>query len=150
MEQPEDTRPISAKFTAPHDVTIVSEDGGQCAVFEAGQTREIGRRLFSCAITAGLIPETPIEAPPAVPENKTREESVSEGLLEACKILIARGNPGDFTVVGHPRAAPLKKLVNFDFTGREAKEAFDLAMHEVEQDGNDSPEHSESSSSVTE
>jgi len=145
-----DTRPASAKFTSPRDVTIVSEDGGQCAVFEAGQTRKIGRRLFDCAIAAGLIPETPLEAAPIVPENKTREETVSEGLVEACKTLIARGNPGDFTAVGHPRAPALKKLVNFDFTGREAKEAFALAMHEVEQDVDDSPEHSEQSSVVTE
>ncbi len=148
MEQT--TKPISAKFTSPRDVTIVSEDGGQCSVFEAGQTREIGRRLFPAAIAAGLIPETPLEAPPPVVENKTREETVTTGLLDACKTLIMRANPNDFTTVGQPRAAALKKLVNFDFTGVEAKEAFALAMHEVEQDGNDSQEHSESSSSTAE
>jgi len=145
-----DTRPASAKFTSPRDVTIVSEDGGQCSVFEAGQTRQIGRRLFDAAIAAGLIPETPLETTPEVPENKTREETVTVGLLEACKELIVRGNPADFTTVGHPKVAALKNLVDFDFTGREAKEVFALAMHEVEQDGNDSPEHPEPSSGATE
>ena len=149
MEQ-EDTRPLVAAFTSARDVTIVSEDGGQCAVFEAGQTRTLGRRLFTCALAAGLIPEEPLEATPVVPENKTREETVTVGLLEACKELIVRGNPQDFTTVGHPRAGALKKLVDFDFTGVEAKEAFALAMHEVEQDGNDSTEHPEPDSSVTE
>jgi len=141
----------SAKFTSHRNVTIVSAEGAHCAIFKAGQTREIGKRLFSAAIEAGLVPEGPLEyKEPEVVENKTQEEAVAIGLLEACKILIERANKEDFTTVGLPRVPSVKKLVNFDFTARQMKESFALAMHEVEVDGNDSKEHSEPSSEPAE
>ena len=65
------------------------------------------------------------------------------GLIDACKMLITRGNPDDFTIPGYPRAASAKKLVDFDFSTRDLHDAFAEAMHEVEQDGDDSTEHSE-------
>lgn len=147
MELPEDTRPLLASFTSPRNVTIVSEDGSQCVIFEAGESKKISRRLFNVALTSGLVPDESLDAAPVMPENKTRGETVSEGLLGACKTLIARGLDKDFTMVGQPRAASLKKLVNFDFTGREAQSAFELAMHEieVEQNGDNSPKHPEQS-----
>ena len=141
---------VSAKFTAARDVTITSDDGGQRAIFEAGQTREIGKRLFKAALASGLIPETPLQLEPEPPQNKTREEVVTVGLLEACKQLIESAKKEDFTSVGQPRVPSVKKLVDFDFTRKEMLEAFELAMHEVEQDGNDSTEHSESSSEPAE
>ncbi len=143
---------VTARFTSARDVTVVSEDGGQCAVFTAGVTRAIPKRLFTAAITAGLIPEKEIEIPPVVeePANETQEETVAKGLLQACKTLILRGLADDFTTVGQPRVPAVKKLVDFDFTNKDMKEAFALAMHEVEQDGNDSEEHPEPSSGAAE
>jgi len=145
-----DKRPLSASFTAARDVRIVSELGNMCANFEAGETRKIPRALFAAALTAGLIPEEPLEPAPEPPKNQTREVTVREGLLEASRKLILRGNPKDFTMNGQPRAASAKKLVDFDFTVAELRTAFEEAMHEVEQDGNDSTEHSEPSSVAAE
>jgi len=151
MELMEDRRPIMARFTAAVDARIVSKDGSMCAIFEAGQTQNIRRELFDSAIAAGLMPEDEIApAPPPEPKKLTQDEIVHTGLIEACKALIARGNPGDFTIVGQPRAASVKKLVDFDFNTKDVERAFSEAMHEVEQDGDDSTEHSEQSSSVTE
>jgi hypothetical protein len=125
--------------------------------FEAGQTRLVHKDLWSAAITAGLMPEESLQeetaqaqAAPVVPENKSQEEIVSEGLLEACKTLIARGNPNDFTQLGQPRAASVKKLVDFDFTANDVRRAFEQAMFEVESDGDDGTEHSESGSGTSE
>ena len=142
---------VSATFTSHRDITIVTEDGGQCSIFEAGKPKIIGKRLFKAAINAGLIPEGPLEyVPPAVVPNRTQEEVVTTGLLEACKTLIERARKEDFTPVGHPRMPAVKKLVDFDFTVKDMKEAFALAMHEVDQDGDDSKEHSEPSSEPAE
>jgi hypothetical protein len=44
----------------------------------------------------------------------------------------------------------VRKLVDFDFTARDVREAFEQAMFEVENDGNNSEELAEPSSSVTE
>lgn len=146
-----DTRPASAEFTSAREVTIVSELGNMCSIFEAGQTKRIPKALFNAALLAGLIPETPLDAPPKVAENKPQEAIVEEGLKEACVKLILRGKPQDFTVnTGYPRAASVKKLVDFDFTTNDVRRAFDEAMHEVEQDGDHRTEHTEPSSSVTE
>lgn len=146
-----DTRPASAKFTAAREVRIVSELGNMCANFEAGQTRQIPKALFNAALLAGLIPEEPLDAPPKVVENKSQKVAVEEGLKEACTKLILRGKPQDFTVnTGYPRAASVKKLVDFDFTTNDVRRAFEEAMHEVDQDGDDRTEHTEPSSSVTE
>ena len=134
----QDNRPTSAHFTAARDVTIVSEAGDMCSVFEAGETRQIPKALFNAALVAGLVPEDPLEPAPEPVKNMTVEERVTGGLLEACKTLIAKGVPNDFTMAGLPRAASLKKLVDFDFTNKDAKLAFEQAMHEIEQDGNDS------------
>jgi hypothetical protein len=57
---------------------------------------------------------------------------VAEGLLDACKTLIARGNPNDFTQMGQPRTAAVKKLVDFEFTANDVRRAFEQAMFEVE------------------
>lgn len=138
-----------AKFTAPRDVRIVSDCGSMCVIFEAGETRLLPSPLYTAALVAGLIPEDPLEvAQEPLPENQTQEKKVSEGLIEACKTLIARGNPHDFTLVGQPRAASVKKLVDFDFTLKEVERAFSEAMHEVEQDGDESTKLTESSSSA--
>lgn len=145
----------TAKFTSPRDVTIVSPDGSKCQHFEAGETKAVHEALFGVAVQSGLMPEEPldiashekaVEAPPKL----SREEIVQAGLLEACRTLILRGNPGDFTMAGQPRAAAVKKLVNFDFTANDVRRAFEEASLEVETDGNDSTEHSESSSSAAE
>lgn len=141
----------SAAFTATVATRIVSEDGSMCASLSAGETRTLPRVLFNAALTGGLMPETTlkIEAPAKV-QSPPQEEVIKVGLIEACKTLIARGNSADFTVVGQPRAASVKKLVDFHFTNKDVEVAFSEAMHEVEQDGNDSTEHPEPSSSVTE
>jgi len=151
MELPEKSQVAAAEFTAATSVRIVSEDGSMCANFEAGETRTIPKVLFNAALTHGLMPVGSLEVePPPEVKQLPQEEIVSTGLIEACKILIARGNPADFTVVGQPRAASVKKLVDFNFTTKDVERAFSEAMHEVEQDGDDSTEHSEQSSSVTE
>ena len=117
--------------------------------------------MWGVAIAAGLVPEEPlgeetvqiqtdagiVEVPPV---QKTQEEIVREGCIEACKTLIARGNPNDFTQLGQPRAASVRKLVDFDFTARDVREAFEQAMFEVENDGNNSEEPAEPSSSAAE
>lgn len=147
MESPIDL----VEFTATEATRIVSEDGTLCMVFEPGETLLVQRKLHKVALRAGLVPEQ--EVPAEIPVQRiteSREEIVKNGLLEACKTLIMRGNPADFTTVGNPRAASLKKLVDFDFKTQEATEAFNLAMHEVEQDGNNSPEYSEPVSDTTE
>ena len=139
-----DERPLTAKFTSPRDLTLVAPDGSRCQIFKAGETVPVHRDLFGEAINHGMVPADPDDlSPPKPVENQTEEVTVKEGLIEACKVLIARGNPGDFTIPGFPRAASAKKLVDFDFTTKDLKEAFAEAMHEVEQDGNDSTEHSE-------
>lgn len=150
MELKEDTRPLTANFTAPVATRIVSDNGSMCMNFEAGQTRPVHRDMFAEAVRGGLVPEEPLDAPPPVPENKPQEVAVREGLVEACKMLIAKAVPTDFTLAGLPRAAAVKKLVNFDFTTNDVRLAFEEAMHEVEQDGDDSKEHTEPSSSTTE
>ena len=138
-----ETEIVSAKFTSPRDVTIVSADGGQCAIFQAGQTRTIPKRLFDAALLAGLVPEGSIVPEPLPIKKPTQKEAVSAGLLTACKTLILRGIETDFTKVGQPRVPAVRKLVDFDFTNRDLREAFELAMHEVEHNGDDSTEHSE-------
>lgn len=138
-----DNRPASAKFTASVDTRIVAANGSMCAVFEAGQTRIIPKALFDAALTHGLVPEEPLEMAPPPPANKPQKVVVEDGLLEACKTLIIRGNPQDFTMSGKPRAASVKKLVDFNFTTKDVERAFEEAMHEVEQDGDDDTQHSE-------
>jgi len=151
MELPVDDRPLMAKFTATLPTRVVSDCGSMCAIFEAGETLSINRKLFTAAIAAGLVPEEPliVQTPPVVVQ-KSQEEVVVDGLLEACKLLIAKGDPGDFTMTGFPRAASVKKLVDFHFTTKDIERAFGEAMHEVERDGNDSTEHSEPVSSAAE
>lgn len=147
MELAKNTKPLQVAFTAPEAVRIVSDNGAKCMIFEAGQTRNVHRDLFGPAIAAGLVPEGPMEVKPEPePKKQSREELVEEGLLEACKELIARGNPKDFTVVGQPRAASVKKLVDFRFTSREVQRAFEQAMHEVEHGDNDTKRTEPSSS----
>ena len=151
MELSEDVRPASAAFTASVATRIVSEGGNMCAVFEAGETRIIPKVLFNAALTHGLMPAESLETVPVPePKKQSQEEIVEDGLVEACKVLIAKGNPADFTVVGHPRTASVKKLVDFEFTTKDVENAFLEAMHEVEQDGDDSKEHSEQSSVAAE
>ena len=147
--EPADNRPATAEFTAARDVRIVSELGDMCANFAAGETREIPKALFNAALTAGLIPEGTLEV--NVPEKKPSQvEITTTGLQAACKTLITRGVAEDFTVSGYPRAASVKKLVDFDFTASEMRVAFEEAMHEVNGHGNNSTEHSEPSGSTTE
>lgn len=150
-----------AKFTAIRAVRIVTPAGDKCQNFEPGETANVHRDLWPVAIAAGLMPEEDlqegvvrqeldvgtIEVPPV---KKSQEEIVLEGLTEACKTLIARGNPNDFTQLGQPRAAAVKKLVDFDFTANDVRRAFEQAMFEVENDGNDSKEPAEPSSSSAE
>jgi len=154
MELPAKARPASAEFTAAAATRIVADSGIMCANFEAGETRRIPEVLFDAALMHGLMPEEPLElSPEPQPEpepGKEAEDVVATGLIEACKTLISRGNPEDFTVVGQPRAASVKKLVDFHFTTKDVERAFSEAMHEVEQDGNDSTEHPEPSSSAAE
>jgi len=141
----------SAAFTAAVATRIVDDAGTMCANFEAGETRTIPKVLFNAALVGGLMPTEPLEVePPAEVKKRPQEEVISTGLIEACKTLIAKGNPADFTVVGQPRAASVKKLVDFHFTNKDVERAFSEAMHEVEQDGDDSKEHSEPSGGVTE
>ena len=152
MELPLDERPDLASFIAPVATRIVSDDGSMCTNFEAGETKSIRKELFTAAIAGGLMPEDPlikIETPVKV-EKKSTEEIVSDGLVEACKLLIAKGYKEDFTITGQPRAASLKKLVDFHFTTKDIERAFIEAMHEVEQDGDSSKEHSEPISDTAE
>jgi len=154
MDLLEKERPASAEFTAAVDVRIVDPAGTMCAVFQAGETRRIPKVLFDEALTHGLMPTEPLELSPepkSEPEpGKEAEDVVATGLIAACKTLISKGNPADFTVVGQPRAASVKKLVDFHFTTKDVEVAFSEAMHEVEQDGDDSEEHSEPSSGAAE
>jgi hypothetical protein len=143
----------SALFTAYRDVTIVSKDGSRCQRFEAGQTLPVVKPLHNVAIAAGLMPVEPSEiAPPekAPAPRLSQEEEISQGLIKACKTLILRGNPDNFTQMGLPRAAEVKKLVDFSFTTKDMHRAFEQAEHEVNQDGDDSTEHSEPSSVAAE
>ncbi len=147
MELKKDERPDMASFTSPRKVRLMAPDGSHCALFEAGETKNIRKELFTIAIEKGLVPEEPLvtlEAP-EVPENKPHEVTVHEGLVEVCKTLIAKGIEKDFTMGGVPRAASVKKLVDFSFTTKQIERAFSEAMHEVEQNGNSSQEHSEQS-----
>lgn len=127
----------AAKFTAATATRIVSDNGAMCMNFEAGETRTVHKELFSAALRAGLVPEEGLETPPEpeVKVKRSKEELTSDGLLEACRTLIIRGDPKDFTVVGQPRAASIKKLVDFDFTANDIRRAFEAAMHEVETGG---------------
>jgi len=153
MELNENRTPARADFMAATDTRIVSAHGDMCMNFKAGETRGVPREMFPAAIAAGLVPIDSLEIPeePKEPVMKqSKEETIESGLLEACKLLIARGNPADFTQVGLPRAASIKKLVNFDFNGQQAKRAFELAMFEVENDGDEGTEPAESSGSTTE
>ena len=104
--------------------------------------------MFSVAVGAGLVPEGPLTLPDEPEKLASDKEIVSEGLVEACKTLIARGVTTDFTLPGYPKTASIKKLVDFSFNVRELERAFERAMHEVEQDGNESTEHTEPSSAT--
>lgn len=143
-----DSRPTKMAFTAALDTRIVSGDGSMCVIFEAGETIIIQRSLFVAATAAGLVPEASLEAPPNEPERKSSEEIVTQGLIEACKVLIMRGDPKDFLISGQPRAASVKKIVDFQFTNKDVERAFEEAIHEVEQHDNESTQHSESSISA--
>ena len=150
MELNVDNRPKMAKFTAPHDAYIVAYNGTKCMWFKAGETLNVHRDLFAPAIEAGLVPMDSLEAidlEEPVLEPVT-QESVEKEMIEACKELIAKGNPADFTLVGLPRAASIKKLVNSNFTARDVTRAFEETMHEVEQDGDNSEKRPEPSSSA--
>lgn len=140
------------EFTAAVPTRIVAEDGTLCMNFEAGESRLVPKKLHTPAMQSGLVPESRLEAPSPPPAPlPTKEEIIEEGLLEACKTLIMRANPNDFTAIhGTPRVASLQKLVDFDFKAADAKKAFERAMFEVEQDANNSTEHSEPSSDATE
>lgn len=136
----------TAKFTSPRDITLVAPDGSRCQHFEAGETALVHEKLFSVAIDKGLVPQNPddlLDAPKVQAPPPPREITNAQGLLVALREMIARGNPADFTPTGRPRAASVKKLVDFDFTQKELYEAFAAAMHEVEQDGDDGKEHTE-------
>ena len=151
MELQTDDRPLTARFTAIRATRIVADNGTKCMNFEAGETLNVHRDLFSAAMRAGLVPEGPLQSEaPAVVERKSTEEETADQVLEAVKILVARGNPADFTQLGKPRTASVKKLVDCDFTGADVQRAFEQAMFEVEQGGDESTEHSEPSSSDTE
>ena len=110
--------------------------------------------LFGEAVAAGLMPEEPLDVKEeVVVEEKPRQsEDVQHAeLIKACHTLILRGNPGDFTnTSGLPRAASVKKLVDFKFTAQDVKRAFEVAMHEVETNGDDGKEHSEPGSGAAE
>ena len=140
-----------AEFTAIQATRLVDPDGTMCMNFEAGQTRAVPRLLFSEAIKAGLVPEGPLEhKEPKAAERKSAEEETADQVLDAVKTLVARGNPADFTQLGKPRAASVKKLVDCEFTGAEVQRAFEQAMFEVEQGGDESTQHPESNSSDSE
>jgi hypothetical protein len=120
--------------------------------FKAGETLNVHRDLFAPAIEAGLVPVDSLE-PEVLKEPvkvKVTQESLDRELIEACKELIAKGIPEDFTLVGLPRAASVKKLVKSNFTARDVTKAFETAMYEVETDGDDSKKCSEPSSSAAE
>ena len=151
MELKQDNRPLTAKFTAISATRIVADNGTKCMNFEAGETLNVHRDLFAAAIREGLVPEGSLELQKPTPvERKSTEEEAADQVLEAVKELVARGNPADFTQLGKPRTASVKKLVDCEFTGAEVQRAFEQAMFEVEQGGNESTEHSEPSSSDTE
>ncbi len=151
MELPIDNRPDMASFTAAKAVRVMAADGSHSAIFEAGESKKIRKELFVAAVEAGLVPDEELKviAPPKV-VNISKEQRLETGLIAAIKTLIARGNTDDFTVVGNPRTASVKKLVDFDFTTKDVERAFLEAVHEVEQDGNDSTQHSEPSSVAAE
>lgn len=141
----------SVEFTAIKATRIVAEDGSRCMLFEAGETLPVHKTLFSAALNAGLVPQEPLEVEVPVPVvRRSTEETVAHKVLEAVQILVARGNPSDFTQLGKPRTASVKKLVDCDFTGADIQRAWEQAMFEVEQGGDDSTEHSEPSSSAAE
>lgn len=147
----ESKQPVMAKFTAITATRIVADNGTKCMNFEAGETLNVHKDLFSAAMRAGLVPEGPlVEEAPAPVERKSTEEETADQVLDAVRTLVARGNPADFTQLGKPRTASVKKLVDCDFTGADVQRAFEQAMFEVEQDGDDSEEHSEPSSSAAE
>lgn len=152
MELVEDRRPLIARFTSARDVRLVSKNGAKCMWFKKGETLDVHRDLFAPAIEQGLIPVDSLE--PAELKEPVVEpvtvESLARKMIEACKELIARGNPDDFTLVGQPRASSIKKLVDSHFTARDVNTAFEQAMFEVEHNGDDSKEHSEQSSVAAE
>ena len=143
---------VMKKFIAAKDTRIVSDDGSMCMNFESGQERLVHPWLFSAAIRGGLVPTEPLEVvEEKEPEvRKSTEEETADQVLEAVKTLVARGDPNDFTQLGQPRTASVKKLVDCEFTAAEVQRAFEQAMFEVETSGDESTEHSESSSSDTE
>lgn len=151
-----ESQKLTAKFTSPREVLLVSPAGDRCQRFEAGETALVHRSLFGVAIASGLMPEEPLEitleAENTSPTpKKSQEQIVHEGLIEACRLLILRGNPNDFTLAqGLPRASSVKKLVNFNFTAQDVKRAFEEAMHEVNTNGDDGKEHSEPGSGAAE
>jgi hypothetical protein len=132
---------VMKKFIAAKDTRIVSDDGSMCMNFESGQERPVHPWLFSAAIRGGLVPTEPLEVveekEPKV--RKSTEEETADQVLEAVK-----------TQLGQPRTASVKKLVDCEFTAAEVQRAFEQAMFEVETSGDESTEHSESSSSDTE
>jgi hypothetical protein len=146
----------TARFLAPTDALLVAPDGSRCQRFVAGESQLVHESLWGVAVQAGLMPEKPeaiddapkADAPP--PKKRSTEEITADQVLEAVKTLIVRGDPKDFTQLGKPRAASVKKLVDCHFTTADVQRAFEQAMFEVEQNGDESTEHSESSSSDTE
>jgi hypothetical protein len=141
------------EFTAITETRIVADNGTKCMNFEAGQTRFVHKDLYSAAINAGLVPvgRVPdVEAEASPPPKKSGEEIVAEKVLEAVQTLVARGNPADFTQLGKPRTASVKKLVDCEFTAMDVERAFEQAMFEVEQRGDESTESPESNSSDSE
>ena len=139
-----------AKFTAIKDTRIVADNGTKCMNFEAGETLPVHRDMHAAAMRAGLVPEVEIPEPAPPPPKKTQEEMIHEGLLEACRVLIVKGDPKDYTLVGEPRAASAKKLVDFDFTKAQLLRAWEEAVHEGKVNGDDSQKHSEPDLSTAE
>jgi len=141
----------SAAFTAIKATRVVSEDGSRCMNFQDGETRPVHHTLFAAALKAGLVPQTELNMPePAAPASgRSTQQVVEHEVLDAVRTLVARGNPADFTQWGKPRTASVKKLVNCHFTGADVQRAFEQAMFEVEQGGNESTEHSEPGSSAS-
>lgn len=137
-----------ATFTATVPTRVVSDNGSMCANFQAGESKKLHQNFFTAAIAAGLVPEDPLEF--KVIQEPEKPGTKEKKLIEACKTLILKADPNDFTVVGQPRAASIKKLVDCRFTNQDVRRAFEEAMHEVDQDGDNDKKHSEPSISTTE
>lgn len=149
---------VTARFTATEATRIVSPDGSRCQNFEPGETAAVHKDLWGVAVASGLMPEESLETKPVSTDTvelelsagKSKEELTHENLIDVCKTLIARGNPNDFTQLGQPRTAAVKKLVDFDFTANDVRRAFEQAMFEVENNGDQGTESAESSSVAAE